>query len=205
MMFTRNAICALLLLAGAFGVQAQDVIRDVPEVAQLCVNCHIQTAEQRLTMDAQMVPMLGGQQRKYLENAIDAYRRRQRDHFFMRGIAAGLSDQQRREAIEYFVHPTGMKNGSARAPAPMPPLAARCAACHGSDTQRPVSEEIPVLAGQHALYISRSFQAYASGSRKHPVMQGQAVDSEGRASLNSEDLNMIAVWFSRLQNGISSE
>lgn len=204
-MFTHKLLIVLLLLTATFGVRAQRENRVVPEAAQLCVNCHIQTAEQRLTIDAQMVPMLGGQQRKYLENAIEAYSRRQRDHFFMRGIAAGLNDLQRREAIEYFVHSSGSKRQKLAIQSPMPPLAARCVACHGNSSQRPVADDIPVLAGQHALYISRSFQAYAIGGRKHPVMQGQAASADGQPTLSNEDLSVIAVWFSRLPNGLSSE
>jgi cytochrome c553 len=204
-MFTHKLLIILLLLTATFGVHAQSKNRVAPEAVQLCVSCHIQTAEQRLTIDAQMVPMLGGQQRQYLANALDAYSRRQRDHFFMRGVAAGLTDQQQRDAIEYFAHSTKTKTKQAAKQAAMPPLAGRCVACHGNSSQRPITEEIPVLAGQHAIYISKAFQAYATGGRKHPVMQGQATSADGQSSLNSEDLSAIAVWFSRLPNGLSSE
>lgn len=86
----KQLVLPLLLLAG-LGAQAQSAPRAVPEAAQLCVNCHVQTAEQMKTVDAQMVPMLGGQHADYLAVAIKAYSRRQRDHLFMRGIASGIT------------------------------------------------------------------------------------------------------------------
>jgi cytochrome c553 len=204
-MFTHRLLIILFLLTATLGARAQSKTRIVPEAAQLCVNCHVQTAEQKRTMDAQMVPMLGGQQRQYLANALDAYSRRQRDHFFMRGVAAGLTEQQRLDVIEYFASSTSAKTKQTATQTTMPALAGRCVACHGNASQKPFADDIPVLAGQHALYISRSFQAYASGGRKHPVMQAQAASPDGQPTLSSEDVSAIAGWFSRLPNGVSSE
>jgi cytochrome c553 len=204
-MFTHRLLIILVLLTATLGARAQSKNRTVPEAAQLCVNCHVQTAEQKRTMDAQLVPMLGGQQRQYLANALDAYSRRQRDHFFMRGVAAGLTEQQRLDVIDYFASSTSAKTKQTAAQTTMPAVAGRCVACHGNASQRPVAHDIPVLAGQHALYISRSFQAYASGGRKHPVMQAQAATPDGQPTLSSEDVTAIAGWFSRLPNGVSSE
>ncbi|MBE0612314.1 MAG: cytochrome c [Burkholderiales bacterium] len=67
-----------------------------------------------------------------------------------------------------------------------------CAACHGADFDTPVSADIPVLAGQHEDYLARALADYKSGSRKNPVMSGQA------AALSAQDIADIAAYFSGL-------
>jgi cytochrome c553 len=74
----------------------------MPQAAQLCANCHAQTLDQQATPDAQLTPLLGHQQAQYLENALISCARRQCDHFFMRGVAAGLSRDQLDEVVRYF-------------------------------------------------------------------------------------------------------
>jgi len=203
-MFMHQHFAALALSLCALGAGAQSV--NAPEAAQLCMNCHTQSAEQQRTLDAQVVPLLGGQQAEYLLSALKGYSSRQRDHFFMRGIAAGLDQTQLNEIVAYFSAPLpGRSQQRAAAPQPdMPQAAARCVACHGDDIEKPASREIPMLAGQHHVYLTRAFGAYASGGRRHPVMQPQAINSEGQPSLTDDELASVARWFSALPNGVSS-
>lgn len=202
-MFTHKGFVAFWLSLLALAASAERIDRPVPEAAQLCVNCHIQTPDQQLSLDAQMTPLLSSQQAYYLDNALRAYSRRQRDHFFMRGIAAGLDEQQRTEVVSYFASgPTGR---STQPPPEMPEQAMRCVACHGDGRQRPVSTDTPILAGQHALYLTRSFESYATGKRRHPVMQAQAADADGQQTLAGDPLAAVAHWFSRLSHGVSGQ
>jgi cytochrome c553 len=48
------------------------------------------------------VPMLGGQSAKYIESALKAYRKGDRKHPTMRGIAGGLSDQDIANLAAYY-------------------------------------------------------------------------------------------------------
>lgn len=137
------ALTVLPALASPAGARVVD--RTPPRPAQLCVNCHIQTLQQQATPDAQSIPLLGAQQPKYLENAILAYARRQRDHFFLRGVAAELSADERAEVVRCLASapPASARPG---AKAPMPAAAASCVACHGDATRPPTAEDIPRLA-----------------------------------------------------------
>ncbi len=63
-----------------------------------------------------------------------------------------------------------------------------CAACHGADFNTPISADIPRLAGQHADYLVRALSDYKSGTRKNPVMAGQA------AALSAQDIQDIAAY-----------
>jgi cytochrome c553 len=79
-----------------------------PEVTRLdrnlqsCANCHGAPAFENPTSDNFLVPRLGGQQAEYIVKALKAYKTRQRDHFFMRGIAASLSEDEMQELAAYF-------------------------------------------------------------------------------------------------------
>jgi cytochrome c553 len=57
--------------------------------------------------------MISGQSPKYLENALMAYKKGERSHPTMRGIAAGLSDQDMADLAAYY----GGGQQSAAAPA----------------------------------------------------------------------------------------
>lgn len=95
----------LPLLCGAVhaGVQAQAPINSrLEQNLQICVNCHGAPAFDEPTIDNFLVPRLGGQQSDYIIKALKSYKTRQRDHFFMRGIAANLSEDEMRELAGYF-------------------------------------------------------------------------------------------------------
>lgn len=194
---------SLVLTVLAAPTSAQVLDRAPPQSAQLCVNCHNQTLEQQATPDAQLIPLLGAQQPKYLENAILAYARRQRDHFFMRGVAAGLNAEERAEVVHYFASapPAPARPG---AQVLMPISAAQCVSCHGDSTTPPATEDIPRLAGQHQPYLKGAFLGYAQGTRRHPVMQAIATDEKGALTLQPDELDAIARWFSGLSKGVSS-
>jgi len=63
-----------------------------------------------------------------------------------------------------------------------------CVACHGADgnSTQPVN---PILASQHAGYIVAQLNAFKSGARPSPIMQGMA------APLSAEDMRNVAAWF----------
>ena len=64
-----------------------------------------------------------------------------------------------------------------------------CAVFHGVDGNKPISPDIPRLAGQHADYLERALTDYKSGERKDPVMNGQA------AALSRQDIQDVAAYF----------
>lgn len=66
-----------------------------------------------------------------------------------------------------------------------------CLGCHGVSGYRNAypSYNVPKLGGQHAGYIVSALQAYKSGDRSHPTMQGLA------QTLSTEDMEDIAAYF----------
>jgi cytochrome c553 len=66
---------------------------------------------------------------------------------------------------------------------------APCAACHGADGNRPLTDDYPRLAGQHEDYLLESLKSYKNGSRKNVVMSGQV------ANLSVQDLADMSAYF----------
>lgn len=71
-----------------------------------------------------------------------------------------------------------------------------CAACHGVDGVS-VSPMFPVIAGQHADYIVHTLNAYKTGQRSDPIMQGAV------GSLSDEDIANLAAYFAS-QKGLKT-
>jgi cytochrome c553 len=101
----QNLIRAALVLFAtchAVGAAADTGNTRLEQNLQICANCHGAPAFDNPTKDNFLVPRLGGQQAGYLIKALKAYKTGQRDHLFMRGIAASLSEEEMRELANYF-------------------------------------------------------------------------------------------------------
>lgn len=68
-----------------------------------------------------------------------------------------------------------------------------CIGCHGIPgykTVYPHVYQVPMITGQHALYLVNALQAYKSGVRSHPTMRGVA------QSLSDQDMADLAAYYS---------
>jgi cytochrome c553 len=97
---------ALLALAGIAGVASSaetvgDAKAAVNKVA-MCIGCHGIPGYKATYPEVYPVPMIGGQTAKYIENALQAYKKGDRKHPTMRGIAASLSDQDIADIAAYY-------------------------------------------------------------------------------------------------------
>jgi cytochrome c553 len=100
---------ALLVLASASSIanlaMAADVVGDA-KAAQakvaMCIGCHAIPGYKATFPEVFQVPMLGNQSAKYLENALNAYKKGERKHPTMRDIAKGLSDQDIADVAAYY-------------------------------------------------------------------------------------------------------
>jgi cytochrome c553 len=69
-----------------------------------------------------------------------------------------------------------------------------CEGCHGIPGYRtafPKVYSVPKLGGQQAPYIVLALQAYQSGARKHPSMNGIA------QALSAQDMEDLAAFYSQ--------
>ena len=97
---------ALLALAGVAQISAAADIKGDAKAAvnkvAMCIGCHGIAGYKASFPEVYRVPMLGGQSEKYLVSALNAYKKGERNHPTMRGIAAGLSDQDIADVSAYY-------------------------------------------------------------------------------------------------------
>lgn len=68
----------------------------------MCIGCHGIPGYKSSFPTVYQVPMIKGQSAKYIESALQAYRKGDRSHPTMRGIAASLSDQDIADLAAYY-------------------------------------------------------------------------------------------------------
>lgn len=177
---------SLMLISGAFSTAA--VAQDAKAgegKASLCIGCHGIPGYQANFPEIYKVPKLAGQNAAYIVSALTAYRKGERLHPTMRGIAASLSDQDMAD-LAAFYEAQGKGAAAPAASKSEPPAQvaellkkANCTSCHGQDFNTPVSPSYPKIAGQHSDYLYHALKAYQIDGnpqvgRKNAIMAGMA-------------------------------
>ncbi len=103
---TMKKLLAFLALAGIANLAAAaDIVGNAKAAdnkVAMCIGCHGIPGYKSTFPEVYQVPMLGGQSAKYIENALKAYQKGERNHPTMRGIAASLSDQDMADVAAYY-------------------------------------------------------------------------------------------------------
>ena len=68
----------------------------------MCIGCHGIPGYKATFPEVYQVPMIGGQSDKYIAAALHAYKKGDRNHPSMRGIAESLSDQDIADVAAYY-------------------------------------------------------------------------------------------------------
>jgi cytochrome c553 len=172
----------------AFSAQAQDVKGDVKageKKIAMCIGCHGIHGYQASFPEVYKVPMISGQNAKYITAALNAYKKGERKHPTMRGIADSMSDQDIADVSAYY-EAHGKVEGAAPAPKAEPSgkvaeLLAKgaCISCHGDNFSKPIDPSYPKLAGQQADYLFVALKSYktegtSTWGRSNAIMAGMA-------------------------------
>jgi cytochrome c553 len=172
---TRPLILALALAGVLSGVtnaaHAQDAQRGSRKVA-MCEGCHQIIGYQTDFPQVYKVPMIAGQDPKYLVSALKAYRAGDRKQAQMRSIAGSLTDEDIEDVAAYYAQlgkPEGPVPKALEKPVPVALQAkvATCVACHGANFSTPTDGTIPRLAGQYDDYLYFALRAYATEGNAH--------------------------------------
>ena len=93
----RALISTVLLASLSFAAHAQGAKPGDPKEgekkAAMCIGCHGIKGYQASFPEVHKVPMISGQGGKYIAAALNAYKKGERKHPTMRGIAVSLTDQ----------------------------------------------------------------------------------------------------------------
>jgi cytochrome c553 len=163
-------VAALALVAiAAFGstAQAQTPNADAgaKKVAQ-CIGCHGIPGYQASFPEIHKVPMITGQNAKYIAAALTAYKNGDRKHPTMRGIATSMSEQDIVDVAAFYerqgqqITPKAVASREPSAEVAALLTKGACASCHGADMNKPIDPSYPKLAGQHADYLFVALKSY---------------------------------------------
>lgn len=182
-------LASAISVFGATSALAQDVKPGDPAAAKtkiaMCIGCHGIIGYQASFPEIHRVPMISGQSAKYIESALQAYKKGDRKHPTMRGIATSLSDQDIADLAAYYeqsgkdLPASKGKTASHAAEAEALLKKGNCASCHGEGLNKPIDPSYPKLAGQHGDYLFVALKAYQTDNnskvgRGNPIMAGQA-------------------------------
>jgi cytochrome c553 len=164
---TRTVVAAATLFAAATAAQAQGVTGSADagqKKAEMCIGCHGIAGYQNSFPEVHKVPKISGQSDKYIVSALTAYKKGDRKHPSMRGIAGSLSEQDMADLAAFYSAQGGKVPGDAPKAASVAAAAliekGACASCHGANFAKPIDPTYPKIAGQHADYLYVALKAY---------------------------------------------
>jgi len=201
----NKALTFLLALAGAVSsVQAQDAAKGEQKAA-MCIGCHGIVGYQASFPEVYKVPMISGQNAKYIVAALTEYKKGDRKHPTMRAIAASLSDADMADlAAHYEKHGASSIKPVADTPAAQPSaevaaLLAKgaCASCHGPNFSKPIDPGYPKLAGQQPDYLAAALRAYGTTGNPN-VGRGNAIMAGQVKQFKHDELKAIAQYLGSL-------
>jgi cytochrome c553 len=197
-----RTLTLLLALAGIFSTaHAQDAQRGSTKV-QMCIGCHGIVGYQTDFPQVYKVPMIAGQDAKYIVSALTQYRSGDRKHPTMRSIASSLTDQDMADVAAYYStlgHPEGTVPKTLQTPIPdaLQSKLATCVACHGANFSTPTDGTIPRLAGQHSDYLLYALKAYQTEGNPHFGRKNAVMNAMAKPLTNG-DIDQITAYLSRL-------
>ena len=166
-----TTIFATLVALATMSTQAQGIAGDAKAGETknaMCIGCHGIAGYQATFPEVYKVPMISGQGAKYITSALTAYKKGERKHPTMRGVAETLTEQDIADLAAYY-SASGVVGGVElpAKPANEPNAQvlallgkANCASCHGSNFSKPIDPSYPKLAGQHADYLFVALKSY---------------------------------------------
>jgi len=203
---------SLLMLACAFvssPASAQDIRAGEKKVA-MCIGCHGIPGYQASFPEVHKVPMISGQNAKYIAASLAAYKKGERKHPTMRGIATSLSDQDVAD-ISAFYEQHGRVEGSKvpeQVAAPDPQIAAllskgACVSCHGANYNKPIDAAYPKVAGQYADYLYVALKAYKTEANAN-VGRSNAIMGAQVKQFSNAELKAVASYMASLPSDLKT-
>lgn len=199
-----TALVACVTATAAF---AQDVKGDAAvgeKKVSLCIGCHGIVGYQSSFPEIHKVPKISGQSARYIASALGAYKKGERKHPTMRGIADSLSDQDIADVAAYYashgvvagaVEPGKAADGSSKVQELLTKGA--CTSCHGDSFSKPLDPSYPRIAGQHSDYLFVALKAYKA--QANPIVgRGNAIMAGVAKQFTNAELKELANYIGSL-------
>ena len=177
----------------------------------MCVGCHGIKGYQASFPEVYKVPMISGQSAKYIVSSLNAYKKGERKHPSMRGIAETLSDQDIADLAAYYSASGVVAGKELPAKPSKEPSAevqalltkANCASCHGANYSKPIDPSYPKLAGQHADYLLVALKAYKVDNNPK-IGRGNAIMAGMAKQYTNAELKAMANYLSSLDGELKT-
>jgi len=179
----------------------------------MCIGCHGIKGYQASFPEVYKVPMISGQNAKYIVAALNAYKQGDRKHPTMRGIAETLSEQDMNEIAAYY-ESHGQVDGAkpvADKPSREPNAQfaallqkAACVSCHGANLSKPIDPSYPKIAGQHSDYLFVALKAYKVENNP-TVGRNNAVMSAIAKQYSNAELKALSNYIGSLDGELRTE
>jgi cytochrome c553 len=150
------------------------------------------------------VPKISGQGAKYIASALNAYKKGERKHPTMRGVADALTEQDIADVAAYY-ESSGVVAGAA-APGKAADGSSKamelvtkggCTSCHGDSFSKPIDPTYPKIAGQHSDYLFVALKAYKTES--NPLIgRGNAIMGGMVKQFSNAELKELANYIGSL-------
>ncbi len=217
-MMQSKTITVVLAFAGMFAgaftaAQAQDAAGNKgagKEKAAMCIGCHGIVGYQASFPEVHKVPMISGQNGKYIVAALTAYKKGDRKHPSMRGIAASLTDKDMADLAAFYEsqHGSSVKAVADTPAAPTAEVAAlltkgACASCHGANFNKPIDGAYPKLAGQHPDFLYVALKAYGTEGNRHMGRANAIMGAQVKPFKRSE-LKAMANYMASLPGDVTT-
>ncbi len=165
------SLSALLVASvTAFSAHAEEVKGDATAGLKknaMCIGCHGIVGYQASFPEVHKVPMISGQGAAYITAALNAYKKGDRKHPTMRGVAETLTDQDIADLSAFYANSGVVEGAAPLAKAPDGSVKAMelitkgaCASCHGDSFSKPLDPTYPKIAGQHSDYLYVALKSY---------------------------------------------
>jgi cytochrome c553 len=190
----------------AFSVHAQEIKGDAKAGEQkiaMCIGCHGIKGYQASFPEIYRVPMISGQNAKYIVSSLNAYKKGERKHPTMRGIADTLTEQDMADLGAYYEQHGNTKPVTTAPKAADAKVAAllqkgACISCHGDNFNKPIDPSYPKLAGQHKDFLFVALKSYkvenqSTWGRNNGVMGGIA------KQFTNAELKAMSAYISTLE------
>ncbi len=186
-----NAKLSFVLAFAAACVTTAAVAQELKGDAQagstkiaMCIGCHGIKGYQASFPEVYRVPMISGQNAKYIVSSLNAYKKGERKHPTMRGISDTLTEQDMADLGAYYEQQAKSEPVTKTPKAPDAKVAAllqkgACISCHGDNFSKPIDPSYPKIAGQHKDFLFVALKSYkvenqSTWGRNNGVMGGIA-------------------------------
>ena len=178
------AVLGLSRTAVAQDAQAGDA-KAGEKKAAMCIGCHGIPEYKASFPEVYRVPKIAGQSAKYIASALAQYKKGDRKHPTMRGVATALSEQDMADLAAFYSAQAKADPVPAALATTVPSNVAallakgNCSSCHGANFSAPIDPTYPKLAGQHGDYLYVALRGYQTDDnaligRNNAIMKGMA-------------------------------